>query len=85
MSRYTPEIARVFNEAKAPYRGFVMDIAELSDRLVLVIYKDNLSSFARPQQEALALFAIELVKKMQLITTITLEVKDHARADGRIS
>lgn len=84
-SLYTPEVAKMLHEAKAPYRGFVMDVAEFPDELVLVIYKDNLASFTRFQQEALAVFAIDLVKKMQMITTITLEVKEHVRADGRVS
>lgn len=84
-SLYTPEVAKMFNEAKAPFRGFVMDVAELPDQLVLVIYKDNLSGFTSFQQQALAAFAIDLVKKLQMITTITLEVKQHVRADGRTS
>ena len=82
MSLYTLEVAKAFNEAKAPYRGFVMDVAELSESLVLVIYKDNLNSFTRSQQEALAMFVIDLVKKLQLITAIYLEVKDHVRNSG---
>ncbi len=83
MTKYTPEVAKTLHEAKAPYRGFVMDVAELPDRLVLVIYRDNLASFTRAQQEALALFAIELVKRLQMIVPITLEVKDNERA-GRV-
>jgi hypothetical protein len=84
-SLYTTEVAKMFNEAKAPYRGFVMDVIERQDQLSLVIYKDNLSRFTNFQQQALAAFAIDLVKRLQNITTITLEVERHARADGSIS
>jgi hypothetical protein len=80
MTRYTKQVAEMLHAAKAPHRGFKMDIAELEDSLVLVIYKDNLSSYTKEQQEDLAIFVINLVKKLQSITTIYIEVKQDDSA-----
>lgn len=74
MTKYTEEVARVFNTAKAPHRGFLMQIIERSDYLVLALYRENLAQFNVQQQQDLALFVINLLTEMQKLTAITVEV-----------
>ncbi len=85
MSLYTRAVEEILHTARAPHRGLVMDIEEWPDTLKLVVYSDNLSDFPRPVQEDFAVFLIDLVKRLQQVTTIHLEKKAYVPTSRRVS
>lgn len=60
MSKYSSNVQRIFKTMRAPYPGFIVDIAEYSDYLALRVYKDNVESFSESQKVALAEYLFQL-------------------------
>ena len=60
MSKYTPEVQRIFKSMKSPYPGFIVDIVEYPDYLALRVYRDNVESFSEPRKVQLAEYLYSL-------------------------
>jgi hypothetical protein len=60
MTRYTPEVRRVFKGIKCPYPGFIVDIVEWPNTLTLRVYRPNVEDFSQGQKVALAEYLYRL-------------------------
>lgn len=60
MSKYTPEVKKIFKTIRPPYNGFIVDAVEYPDYLALRVYKDNVESFSDNHKIALAEYLYRL-------------------------
>jgi hypothetical protein len=60
MSKYTPEVKRIFKTIKTPYPGFIVDAVEYPDYLALRFYRPNVEEFSEGQKVALAEYLYKL-------------------------
>jgi hypothetical protein len=60
MTRYSPEVRRVFKDTKPPYDGFIVDIVEWPNTLTLRVYRPNVEDFSQGQKVALAEYLYRL-------------------------
>lgn len=60
MSRYTKDIQNIFRTMKPPYPGFIVDIVEYPNQLILRVYQDNVDSFSQGEKVNLAEYLFQL-------------------------
>lgn len=67
MSRYTLEAKKVFQNMKAPYPNFVVDVVEYDrmNTLALRVYRPNVEEFSQGQKVALAEYLYRLRDAMR--------------------
>jgi hypothetical protein len=83
VSKYTPEVQRIFKTMKAPYRGFIIDAVEYPDYLALRFYKPNVEEFSEGQKIALAEYLFQLRDAIRSEVNCHLEGVENAPPSRR--
>lgn len=78
MTRYSPEVRKIFKTMKAPYPNFIVDITEYPDYLALRVYRDNVESFSEPEKVGLAEYLFGLRDAIRSETNCHIEGVEDA-------
>jgi hypothetical protein len=70
-------------KTKAPYKGFVFNVAEYEGYLTLRLYRDNYEEFSEDQKVALGIWISDLMVSIRAITPCYLEVFENVPT-GRV-
>lgn len=77
MSRYTPEVQKLFKTMRPPYPGFIVDIVERTDYLELRVYRPVIEMFSDLQKVELAQYLYELRDAIRQCDFYDEKVKCH--------
>lgn len=77
MSRYTPEVQKVFKSIKPPFPGFIVDVVERSDYLELRVYRPVIEMYSDSQKMELAEYLYRLRDAIRQCDFYDEKVKCH--------
>lgn len=77
MTRYTPEVQRIFKTMKSPHPGFIVDIVDRMDYLELRVYRPVVEMFSDSQKMELAEYLYRLRDAIRECTIAGDRIKCH--------
>ncbi len=78
VSKYTTDMAMVIHMMPCPHKGFIVDVEEKPDQLLLIIYHDNIVEFNTQQQQDLAFYIIAMLQELRKLGVWGVEVRERA-------